>query len=72
MSEPLTNLDYIRAHQFLYYVVCMPVLSDYEYDVFGRDSGEDYKGGSDRSDDYTGAQQDLAHKIALGGHPPLP
>lgn len=68
----MTNLDYIRAHQYLYYVVVSPILSDHEYDRFGRDSGEDYKGGSDRAEDYTPEQIALALQIQRRKTPPLP
>ena len=68
----LSNLDYIRAHQYLYYVECAPVLSDYSFDMFGRDSGEDYKGGSDRVEDYTLQQKSLVHEIRAHRIAPLP
>lgn len=67
-----TNLDYIRAHQFLYYVLARPVLTDHEYDVFGRDSGEDYKGGSDMPASYPTHQKALAYDILEGRAPNLP
>jgi len=67
----MTSLDYIRAHQYLYYCGGGPVLTDHEYDMFGRDTGEDYKGGSDRAEDYTVAQVNLA-KAILDGENPFP
>lgn len=72
MKPEPTNLDYLRAHQYLYYVVCVTVVSDYEYDVFGRCSGEDYKGGSDRSSDYSAAQTVLAGDMLARRAPPFP
>lgn len=66
------NLDYIRAHQYLYYVAHQQVLTDHEYDMFGRHTGEDYKGGSDNPLDYSVDQVVLAHGITLGGVPPFP
>ncbi len=68
----MTNLDYIRAHQYLYYVTCQEVLTDREYDMFGRDTGEDYKGGSDRPEDYTPEQAELAEAITHRILPPFP
>jgi hypothetical protein len=72
MSHTFTNLDYLRAHQYLYYCVCTPVLTDYEYDMFGRDTGEDYKGGSDNPAHYSSVQVDLARKIVGRDVPVLP
>lgn len=68
----MTNLDFIRAHQYLYYVASKEVLTDRDYDIFGRDTGEDYKGGSDRADDYTPEQVLLAEAIVAGVMPPFP
>jgi hypothetical protein len=67
-----TNLYYLRAHQYLYYVLGTPVLSDYDYDKFGRYSGEEYKGGSDRASDYTPEQIRLANNILARKEDPLP
>jgi len=68
----MTNLDYLRAHQYLYYVVQREVLTDREYDLFGRDTGEDYKGGSDRPEDYTPEQIMLAMSFRIPNTPPFP
>jgi hypothetical protein len=68
----MSNLEYIRAHQYLYYVKSVTVITDYEYDMFGRDTGEDYKGGSDRAEDYTEAQIHLALMILKNETKPLP
>lgn len=72
MKQAPTNLDYLRAHQYLYYILARPVLTDYEYDMFGRDSGEDYKGGSDRTEDYSLNDKALALAILDRSHPLLP
>lgn len=57
-------LEYIRAHQYLYYVLAVPVLSDHEYDKFVRWTClDDGKGGSDRADDYTMRERMLARRI---------
>lgn len=60
-----TDLPFLtmRAHQFLYYVKCAPVLSDYEYDAFCKKHGLDGGGGSDRASDYTPAE--IAHAVNL-------
>lgn len=68
----LVAIDYIRAHQYLYYVLGRPVLSDHDYDVFGRESGEDYKGGSDCPNHYAPGVVELAMAIANGLVLPLP
>jgi hypothetical protein len=68
----MTNLDYIRAHQYLYYVVQQETLTDRDYDMFGRDSGEDYKSGSDNPAAYTAEQIELAHGISMSIVPPFP
>lgn len=60
MTTNRSNLDYIRAHQYLYYCTGFTVISDYEYDRFGVWSGEDYKGGSDSEGSYTKDQIALA------------
>jgi hypothetical protein len=71
-TEP-TVIDYIRAHQILYYVTARPVLQDREYDLFCRWTlMDDGKGGSDRIDDYTALQCHLAKAIQLGDCPALP
>lgn len=54
---------YLRAHQYLYYILGTPVLTDHEFDMWGRDNDLDYKGGSDCADDYTEEQKELAAKI---------
>ena len=68
-----SNLDYIRAHQYLYYCLFWPVLSDFEYDKWGRDNcEEDYKNGSDLESSYTKEQKDLAALILAGKEKLLP
>jgi hypothetical protein len=51
MNSP-TPADIMQAHQYLYYVRCAPVLSDYDYDVFCHFNGLHGGGGSDRASDY--------------------
>jgi hypothetical protein len=73
INPKLTSLDYIRAHQYLYYVKANPFVSDYNYDMWGRDNcKEDYKGGSDNADDYTEKQKILAQLISARKTPPFP
>lgn len=63
----------MRAHQFLYYVRCRPVISDFAYDMFCKKHGLDGGGGSDRASDYT--PEEIAHatnlanaEVSDGGH----
>ena len=73
MSDPVpTVLDYLRAHQYLYYVTQREVLTDHEYDLFGRWSGKEYKGGSDRAESYTTTQTNLACDILARRMPVFP
>lgn len=53
----------MRAHQYLYYVKCSPVISDYEYDRFCKDNGLDGGGGSDRARDYFEDEIELAYDL---------
>jgi hypothetical protein len=53
----------MRAHQYLYYVECIPIISDYEYDKFCKDNGLHGGGGSDRASDYTDEERDYAKKL---------
>lgn len=59
MQEP-TPREIMQAHQFLYYVECQPVLSDYEYDQFCKVNGLAGNGGSDRAADYPEKIKELA------------
>jgi len=68
-----SNLDYIRAHQYLYYCLGLPVISDHEYDQWGRNNcKEDYKNGSDLESSYTTEQKQLANLIFTGKIKPFP
>lgn len=42
----------VQAHQYLYYVLCTPVISDYEYDMFCQKHGIPGNGGSDLAASY--------------------
>ena len=53
----------MRAHQYLYYVMCRPVISDYEYDRFCKKHGLEGGGGSDRASDYSA--HEIAHAMRL-------
>lgn len=67
------ELKYIRAHQYLYYCKTSPVVSDYEYDKWGRDNcPEEYKGGSDIESSYSQEIKDLATAILQNKIPPFP
>jgi NAD-dependent DNA ligase len=63
---------YLRAHQYLYYILGTPVLTDHEFDMWGRDNDLDYKGGSDCADDYSQDEKDLASDILRNLCPRLP
>lgn len=54
----------MQAHQYLYYVRCAPILSDYEYDRFCKHNGLDGGGGSDRISDYAPRIIALAEKLS--------
>ena len=53
----------IRAHQYLYYVLGEPVLSDREYDDLCRRNNVFGGGGSDRASDYTLEERQLAELL---------
>lgn len=55
--------DLMEAHQFLYYVLSRPVLTDQQYDTFCRRNGLEGNGGSDRAADYRPEIAALAIKI---------
>jgi hypothetical protein len=57
----------VRAHQYLYYVLCSPVWSDYEYDRFCKRHGIEGGGGSDRSCDYAPEEIALAESMRKAG-----
>ncbi len=67
------ELKYIRAHQYLYYCKHTSVVTDYEYDMWGRDNcPEEYKGGSDMEDSYSQEIKDLAMDILANKTHPFP
>lgn len=53
----------MRAHQYLYYVMNVQVLSDYEYDKFCDQNGLFGGGGSDREQDYNCHIKQIADEI---------
>ncbi len=53
----------VKAHQYLYYVLCRPVWSDYQYDLFCKEHDIEGGGGSDCADHYHPKVISLAHKI---------
>ncbi len=70
MSEAL---KYIRAHQYLYYCTGFTVVSDYEYDMWGKyNCPEDYKGGSDSESSYSEEIKQLAKDILARKLAPFP
>jgi NAD-dependent DNA ligase len=68
MSAP-TPSDIMQAHQYLYYVRCAPVLSDYEYDRFCQECGLEGGGGSDLASDYPPHIVALANTLSSTSHP---
>lgn len=50
----------LKAHQYLYYCLGTPVLTDYEYDKWCRDNNLDSKGGSDLESSYSQEEKELA------------
>jgi len=53
----------MRAHQFLYYVMGQPVLSDFAYDQFCKEHGLEGNGGSDMESSYKEEEKELARKM---------
>lgn len=62
-GSPLLTM---RAHQYLYYVECRPVISDYDYDLFCTAHGLHGGGGSDRASDYT--EEEITHAARLANY----
>jgi hypothetical protein len=53
----------VRAHQYLYYVLTQPVLSDWDYDTLCRHHGIEGGGGSSFESDYTEEEKALARRL---------
>lgn len=53
----------MRAHQFLYYVLGRPVISDYQYDMFCKEHGLFGGGGSDSASDYSDEEKEYAYSL---------
>lgn len=47
-----TPEDFVKAHQYLYYVKSDPVWNDFQYDAYCKEFGLQGGGGSDRAADY--------------------
>lgn len=58
-----TPEEQVKVHQYLYYVLGRPVITDYEYDVFCKDHGIEGGGGSDRARDYAPEVRLLAESM---------
>jgi NAD-dependent DNA ligase len=56
----------IKAHQYLYYVLGRPIISDSEYDALCKKHGIDGSGGSDMESSYSKEEIDAALILALG------
>lgn len=60
MKTILPPAQIIKVHQYLYYVLNDPVLSDYEYDMLCKKHGINGAGGSDMASDYPPAIRAIA------------
>lgn len=56
----------IRAHQYLYYVLGRPVVTDYVYDMLCKQHGIEGGGGSDLASSYSEEEIRLAKKMLEG------
>lgn len=54
---------WLRANQYLYYVLGKPVYSDKEYDEVCRKLGVDGSGGSDLESSYTEQEKEYALEL---------
>jgi NAD-dependent DNA ligase len=61
----------MRAHQYLYYVKNLPVITDREFDRFCSQHGLEGIAGSDRESDYTEEERALAQALQEGNAKPL-
>lgn len=66
--------DKIMVHRYLYYVLCDPIISDYEYDLLDREattllpeSSPVHQVGSSLVDSYSERVRSLAEEIKNGG-----
>lgn len=71
MNIKYSKEEYCKAHQYLYYCLAQPVLTDYEYDQWGSKNRLDYKNGSDSESSYSEKEKELAYKILKGDLPSL-
>ena len=55
--------EIIMAHKYLYYVLCKPIISDFEYDKLCEEIGIYGGGGSDREQDYPQYIKNLAQTL---------
>jgi hypothetical protein len=62
-SPAQLTLTLIRAHQYLYYVLVRPVITDYEYDMLCSAAGVEGGGGSDLASSYTLEEKELATQL---------
>ena len=63
MSSSPSPIALVRAHQYLYYVLAQPVLSDWDYDALCRHHGIEGGGGSDMEESYTEEEKVLARHL---------
>ncbi len=60
MKTSLPPAQIVQAHQYLYYVLSQPVISDYEYDMYCQRHGIEGNGGSDLASSYPAAIKAIA------------
>ena len=60
---------WLRANQYLYYVLGTPVYSDREYDLVCQRMGLDGSGGSDLDSSYTEQEKRYAQDLLNGNLP---
>lgn len=58
----------VKAHQYLYYIECRPIWSDYDYDKYCQQNNIISIGGSDRKTDYTPEVALLAQQMLSSPH----
>lgn len=64
--QPMTDdtpSEIMQAHQYLYYVLAEPVLSDHQYDQFCKANSLNGSGGSDCECDYSERIKQIAGKL---------
>lgn len=66
----MTPEEQMKVHQYLYYVLARPIISDYEYDLFCKKHGLEGGGGSDNPLHYPRDIRLAAEKAIQSGKVP--